>query len=137
MRLPLTLQLHRSRQLDLLLASVHLAAMTATLLAALPLIVRLLLLVAIAIAAGFTLWRLGRAACRITLRDDGLLEIERDGAAAGSAQVLAQSTVLNWLTVLLLRGDRGRESLTILPDALSSDDFRALRLWLRWRAELC
>ncbi len=136
MRLPLTLQLHRSRRLDLLLASLHLAAMTATLLAALPLILRLLLLAAIAVAAGFTLRRLGRAACRLTLRGDGLLEIERDGAAAASAQVLAQSTVMNWLTVLLLRGERGREALTILPDALSSEDFRALRLWLRWRAEL-
>jgi hypothetical protein len=39
------------------------------------------------------------------------------------------------LIVLRVRDDQARRrSLTLLPDSLSADQFRLLRMWLRWRA---
>jgi hypothetical protein len=45
--------------------------------------------------------------------------------------------VLWFLTVLnLARGDdRRRISVLILPDGIDTDEFRRLRVWLRWRAD--
>lgn len=138
MQLPLTLTLRRSRQLDILLLTMHASALAGAGLAALPLWLRVLLAAAITASAWHQMWRLSgpRRICRLTLRADGLLDLERSSGLGGEAAVLAQSTVMSWLTVLLLRRDGRREALAILADALGPDDFRALRLWLRWRAEL-
>jgi toxin CptA len=49
-------------------------------------------------------------------------------------QVLGSSYVSPWLTVLNLRLDGRRLAMhvVLLPDALDHDDFRRLRVWLRW-----
>ena len=54
-----------------------------------------------------------------------------------AAMVLPDSTVFIFLIVLRLRiGEERRVSnVTLLPDQMSSEPFRLLRLWLRWRAE--
>jgi len=137
-RLPLVLKLRRSRRLDILLLTMHAAALAAVGLAALPLWSRSLLAAATIVSAWLTMRGLGgpERVCSLTLRADGLLDLERSSGLVGEASVLAQSTVTSWLTVLLLRRDARRETLAILPDALHPDDFRALRLWLRWRASL-
>ena len=51
-----------------------------------------------------------------------------------AVQILPDSTVFRQLLVLRLRfGDTGRvRSLALLPDSMSSEQFRVLRLWLRW-----
>jgi hypothetical protein len=58
------------------------------------------------------------------------------GSRIGVA-VLQDSTVFNRLIVLRLRiGEEKRVSkLVLLPDHMSADQFRLLRLWLRWHAE--
>ena len=136
MRLPHRLPLQRSRQLLVLLLLLHAGALAAALLADLLLLIRLLLVMAILASAGFKLRRDPGRVCALTLDADGTLEFERADGRRGRARVLAQSTVIAWLVVLLLRGEGGRVALSVLPDALSPEDFRALRLWLRWRAEL-
>lgn len=49
--------------------------------------------------------------------------------------LLGSSFVSPWLTVLNLRPVGGRCSvpLVILPDAAGEEDFRRLRVWLRWK----
>ena len=49
--------------------------------------------------------------------------------------VLGSSFVSPLLTVLSLRmlGAGGSRSLVVTPDALGADEFRRLRVWLRWR----
>ena len=51
--------------------------------------------------------------------------------------VLADSTVFSRLIVLRLRvGEEARvSSLVLLPDQMPAEQFRVLRLWLRWHAE--
>lgn len=77
-----------------------------------------------------------RVVC-LTLHRDGAVELQRhdDAATLVRGRVDPQTTVMSWLTVLLLRSSSGRRlSLTLLPDALDGEDFRRLRLWLRWIA---
>ena len=59
-----------------------------------------------------------------------------DGDRA-AATVLADSTVFSRLIVLRLRvGEEARvSSLVLLPDQMPAEQFRVLRLWLRWHAE--
>ena len=49
--------------------------------------------------------------------------------------MLPDSVVFNQLIVLRLRiGDTRRVvNLVLLPDSMSAEQFRVLRLWLRWR----
>ena len=138
MQLPLTIRLRRSRQLDILLLLVHAAALGAVALAALPLWLRLVLLAAIAASAWIAARRQSGPGpvCSLTLNADGTIDLERSPGSVGKAAVLAQSAVTTSLTVLLLRCDGRREALAVLPDSLDPDDFRSLRLWLRWRAQL-
>lgn len=53
------------------------------------------------------------------------------------AEVLGSSFVTPWLTVLNLRlpGKRLAQHVVVLPDAVDSDAFRHLRVWLRWGCE--
>jgi hypothetical protein len=44
------------------------------------------------------------------------------------------TVVLSFLVVLLYRSQGRLRSMTLLGDSLSGEDFRQLRLWLRWRS---
>ena len=83
-----------------------------------------------------SLWHTLRPGRVLALRldQDGSLSCElRDGARL-AAMLLPDSTVFSWLVVLRLRleGERRVLSLPVLPDQMSPDEFRTLRLWLRW-----
>ncbi len=138
MQLPYSFKLQRSRQLDLLLLCAHAGALAAAALAALPWWLRLALATAVVASAWLSRRRLAgdMRICALNLRADGRLDFERAGGIKGVASVLAQSTVSAWLTVLLLSSGERREAMCILPDALTPEDFRVLRLWLSWRAEI-
>ena len=135
MQLPLTLSLRRSRRLTVLLVAAHALAAAAAFFLFPHWWLMLFLLAVILISAGLTLRRLGSPdrICRLTLRGDGQLAFSRADGSAGEARLHPQTTVMAFLCVLLLRV-RGRvEALVLLPDALDAEDFRQLRLWLRWR----
>jgi hypothetical protein len=127
----LSLQFKPSRRLLLLQSLAHVAAAAAVMASTIPswLAVLLLLLV------GFS-WvrvRRGSALTGLMLRGDGTIEtLSSDGAAAGA--VLHQHTlVLSFLVVVLYRQNDRLQALTLLGDSLTTEDFRQLRLWLRWR----
>jgi hypothetical protein len=89
------------------------------------------LLLASALAVGI---RLRRSRLRnLTLRGDGRVELEFADGRRGDADVVAGSTVLAWLVILRIEmGDR-KLALPISADMLNVEDFRQLRVWLRWR----
>jgi toxin CptA len=136
MLLPLTLTLHHSRRLGLLLGAMHLGAATAASLISIPWWIKLVLLSLILASALRQLFGLTgkNRICRLTLKDDGRLEFSREDGSGGEARLHPQSTVTSPLVVLLLRLEGRVESLVFLPDSLDEEDFRQLRLWLRWCA---
>jgi toxin CptA len=134
MQLPLTVSLRPSRRLGVLLVFAHLCAVAAAWLITIPWSIKLALFAAILASAGYQLFRLtgqGRIR-RLILKDDGHLEFSRVDGSGGEARIHPQTTVTSLLAVLLLRQEGRIEALVLLPDALNAEDFRLLRLWLRW-----
>mgnify|MGYP001317708554 CR=1 FL=1 len=129
--LPLVLTVHPSRRLRWTVTALHLAAAGAVWLAALPVSAQL----AGTALIGASLAMHRRTRRQTTLRADakGKLEIRENGAwqAVAGFQVplrFPQLTLLRYT-----RGEQRRtEHLAILPDGLSEQDFRRLRVWLRW-----
>lgn len=130
---PLSLSLRPSRRLLLIQSIAHLAAAAAVLAATLPAGMAALLLLLI----GASLARLRRAAQvdRLNLLGDGRLEIVSPGGTPIEAIIHPHTLVLSFLVVLRYRQQGRWQSLTLLSDSLAAEDFRQLRLWLRWRAE--
>lgn len=66
---------------------------------------------------------------------DGRLAVRQDGDWL-AAVVAPDTLVWAWLVVLRYRvaGSARWANVVVLPDSLAADDFRRLRVWLRWRA---
>lgn len=108
----------------------HFAALAALFLARAPaaiVVAGLVLLLASFIAS-----RRRTAPPLIRCKADGCLEIRR-AATWQAASVLPDSVALPWLIVLRWRENGRRHSLPLPPDALSDDEHRRLRVWLRWK----
>lgn len=138
MQLPVTLTLQPSRRLALLLLAVHSGVLGLLAAVTISFWIKLLLLPAILFSAWRVLksiWRRQRI-IRLTLRADGRLDYLRLNAAIGEARIHPHTTVTPQLTVLLLSSERRIEPLVLLPDSLDAEEFRQLRLWLRWQAVL-
>jgi toxin CptA len=141
MQLPHTLNLQPSRRLALLLVAAHGGTLASATMIDLPIGFKLLVMVGIVLSLLFALFKMhgSRQVIQLTLRSDGLLEVRRQNEQSGQSEsarlrVHPHSMVTSFLTVLLLEQGKRLEALTLLPDALNSEDFRCLRLWLRWKA---
>ena len=92
--------------------------------------------VAIPAVLVYSIWSFLRLPKFVSLRltiAEGVSCLEADGTSV-YATVLPESTVFGWLVVLRFRidGDSKVRALTLLPDHMSCEEFRMLRLWLRW-----
>jgi hypothetical protein len=69
----------------------------------------------------------------LILHGDG--RIEKLGADNTVHEMVLHShtTVLPFLIILLYRQKNRLQSLVLLKDSLQAEDFRQLRLWLRWQ----
>ena len=138
MQLPITIGLHRSCLLGRLIAVVAILGAATALAFPVMLLLRLALFVLVVLLAMLA-WRQNRPSV-------WALRLERDGsfALAGrgdsdfiAASCLPGATVHPWLTVFRLQTEQGRRySVVLVPDSLAAADFRRLRVFLRWRAEL-
>lgn len=135
MHFPVSIELRRSRFLSILLLLIHVLAVGCV--AILPWMwpFRVLFLSLV----GASLWRALRPhelAGLCIYGSDRLDCLLADRTRAALA-VMPDSTVFDRLIVLRLRiGEETRiRHLTLLPDQMSAEQFRALRLWLRWQAE--
>jgi hypothetical protein len=132
---PIAIELHRSALLFFLLVLFH--ALAAACLVMLPWSwhQRSVLLILVGLSLGYALRRPRIIGLRLCTRDR-LDCVLADGNRV-AAKALPGSTVFARLIVLRLRiGDDTRvTSLALLPDQMSTEQFRLLRLWLRWHAE--
>lgn len=73
----------------------------------------------------------------LRLDADGRCEFQTRTGAWCEAVLLGSSFVAPHLTVLNLKPADGRmvKHLVILPDAVDTEDFRRLRVWLKWRCK--
>jgi hypothetical protein len=135
-RFPVFIGLRRSKILISALSLMHCAAAGAMLAISWPLPVRIVLLVALAGSLPYSL-RPPRVVSLRLYGDGGLECVLPDGTAL-PATPLPDSAVFFWLVVLRLKAEDEGESATIslplLPDSMSREEFRILRLWLRWGA---
>lgn len=127
---PLVVTIGSSLQLRILLAAAHAASALAIFLAALPVLMQW----TGAVLLVFSLVYYCRPAQSVRLRGnhEGKLEIWHDthwqeAHLAGSSNVLANCAVLH------LAVENRKRYLIVLPDSLPREDFRRLRVWLRWR----
>lgn len=137
MQLPITIALHRSFRLGAALLSAHLLAMVVVALPGWPSEIVLFLLVGAgaSMLVSWHQWQL-RIGC-LRLYHDGQIECRLVGRESFvSAELLRGTTIHPWLTVLRLETAEGRIVVTILPDSMVAEDFRRLRLWMRWRADV-
>ena len=129
---PLSVSIRPSRRLLLIQSSAHVAAAMAVLVATIPswLAATLLLLIGASLAHQRRL----SPVAGLLLHGDGRLEAVGIDGTTSEAVVHPHTFVLSFLVVLLYRQERHLRSLTLLADSLAAEDFRQLRLWLRWRS---
>ena len=130
---PLSIPFKPSRRLLLIQMVAHIVAIGAVFAATLPLWLATVLLLLIGVS--MSLARRGPCAGRLILDADGRLEIVGADDTANTVEVHPQTLVLSFLVVLVYRQAGRLRSLTLLGDSLATEeDFRWLRLWLRWRS---
>lgn len=77
----------------------------------------------------------------LILYGDGRIEkvlsplLDGAGDASNDMVLHPHTTVLPFLVVLLYRQKNRLQSLVLLKDSLEAEDFRQLRLWLRWHTK--
>lgn len=129
---PLPVFLKPSQRLLVIQSLAHLVAAGAVLATNLPAwLVALLLLL-----TGASLARVRRPppVASLVLAGDGSIEIVGADGTASKAVVHPHTLVLSFLVVLLYSQQGRLRSLILLGDSLPGEDFRRLRLWLRWRS---
>jgi hypothetical protein len=94
----------------------------------------LLLQIAVAIALGISLCHTLRPSRISVLRfhENGDLECTLSDGTRQPLILLPGATVFSWLVVLRLRAEGETISLTLFPDHMPREEFRLLRLCLRW-----
>ena len=128
----LSVSIKPSRRLLLVQLLAHAAAAGAVLASAIaPWIAAVLLLL---VGASLARQRAITPVAALLLRGDGRCETVGADGTASEAVIHPHTLVLAFLIVLLYRQDGRLRSLTLLGDSLPAEDFRQLRLWLRWRS---
>ncbi|HUO44534.1 MAG TPA: protein YgfX [Burkholderiales bacterium] len=76
------------------------------------------------------------AVIRIAPSESGKIDVQSETGAWEECEVLGSSYASPLLTVLNLTSIDSRRfrRAVVLPDSMSPEDFRALRVWLRWKA---
>jgi toxin CptA len=77
------------------------------------------------------------ATVAIEIGSDNIVSIQTRSAEWREYGVLGSCYVMPYLTVLNLRHSEGRATkrVALLPDSLHAEDFRKLRVWLRWKED--
>jgi hypothetical protein len=139
---PIEVRLGRSARLLFLLIALHAAGVAALAASALPAWLRLaplplLLWSCVHHARMHALRSVPDAIVALRLGADGALAAALRGGGWVAVSALPGSAILGFVVVLRAGGPaRGRRTLVVTSDALAPGQWRALRLWLRWRAAL-
>ncbi|HZX30669.1 MAG TPA: protein YgfX [Rhodocyclaceae bacterium] len=136
MQFPITIGLHRSFLGGLIGALIHGGAAIAVVLTPWAVWVRAVLAVAVVVSA-LLARRSGRpAVTALRLLGNGRVECRLEGDSEfRSAELQPGNTVHPWLSVIRLSVDMRPVTVVMLPDSATTEEFRRLRVWLRWRAD--
>ncbi len=135
----LRINLKPSRQLTLFLIVGHLIAAACVVIVPLQLGLKVLLLGMLLMSLLFNLrhqswraWPFSIIALQFE-RDSPVFMQFRNGKTL-EAQVLESSVVTPYLTILLLKPNQSwfARSVVLMPDMLTAERFRVLRVWLKW-----
>jgi len=136
-RFPITVGLRRSRLIGGVLPVLTAIGLIAIERVAWPPVASWLVAVALVLAAF--------AAARGLRPRIETLRIDEDGSLSGLAigasefspvRLLPGATAHPWLTVMRLAHAQGIWLIVVAPDCVAPEDFRRLRVWLRWRASV-
>ena len=132
--------LRPSRILTAILVLAHGAAIAMVALAGMPFWLELIAIAALVASLVFdvrqtALLRAPDAVITLEIASDDKLSIQTRRSEWIECEVLGSTYVTSFLTILNLKGiDSGRNTrAVILPDSLDAEDFRKLRVWLRWK----
>jgi len=83
------------------------------------------------------LLRMPDAIVGIEISSDDVLSVQTRRGEWLESEVLGSSYVVSFLAILNLRETASRKSrrVVVLPDSMAAEDFRQLRVWLRWGRE--
>ena len=129
---PFSFSITPSRRLLLIQSLAHITVAIAVLAATVPSWLAAALLMVI--GASLACQRRAFPVAGLVLNGDGRLEIVGADGTASEVAVHPHTFVVSFLVVLLYRQERRLRALTLLADSLAVEDFRQLRLWLRWRS---
>ncbi|GHU20250.1 hypothetical protein FACS189475_08830 [Betaproteobacteria bacterium] len=134
MQSPVFIELRRSNILIGSVGLMHCAAAVVFFFLPWPLPLRIVLPGALAISLVYAL-RPPRIVS-LRLHGNGDLECALSDGTLRPAILLPDTTVFSWLVVLRLRveDEKGTISLPLFPDHMSREEFRLLRLCLRWNS---
>lgn len=138
----LSITLRPSCLLGLLLVAMHALALLSAWQVPLALVAKIgvaaLLASSLALSLRQHVWRAGKRSVRaIRLTGECDLSLQGQDGAWLEAAILPSSFISPYLTVLNLQleGERRARHVIILPDAMDSEQFRQLRVWLRWKCK--
>ena len=137
MQFPITIGLHRSRFLDLGLLFVALLASVAALASPQATTIQFSVCAVIWVAAGLAWRELTPKFSAIRLERSGQVFVALYGKSDFlAAEILPGATVHPWMTVVKLKTEEARsKALIATVDSLNRQNFRRLRVFLRWQAE--
>lgn len=137
MQFPIMIGLHRSRFMDLGLLFVALLASVAALAFPQTTTIQFSVCAAIWVAAGLAWRELTPKFSAIRLERSGQVFVALNGKSEFlAAEILPGATVHLWMTVVKLKTEEaGSKALIATVDSLNRQDFRRLRVFLRWQAE--
>lgn len=134
------IEIRPSRQLALVLVLAHLGAAAASIAVELPAWAKAVLLIPILASLAWSLYKhalLGSAhsVVAVEVGEGSAASVRTRSGDWHKSVVLDSSFVAPYLTVLNLRIDQSRFAchVVIMPDSVMAEDFRRLRVWLRWR----
>jgi toxin CptA len=129
-----------SRRLALGLCLAHAVAAGAGVVATMAVVPKVFLLLVVGLSCarsvyGPALLRSRSAIVALDVRDDGALSFQTRRGEWHECTLLGSSFVAPYLTVLNLKseGSRHTNRVVIMPDSATPEEFRRLRIWLRWR----
>ena len=135
MQFPITIELHRSHRLSLLLAIFHALAVGCVIALPWPWLMRSALLLLIGVSLVYA-QRKSPIRGLYLRAGDGIEGLLADGSRT-QLVVRPDSTVFSRMIVLRVGMGEARSisNLVLLPDQMSAEQFRVLRIWLRWRSQ--
>ncbi len=137
MQFPITIGLRRSRFLVLALVTMTIVAIGMVMATPWSIGVRVAICLFLAITALLAWRQLSNLPSAIRLEQSGNILLAPTGTEQFiDASLVPGATVHPWLTVARLKTGAGTFLLIVAVDTMKSEDFRRLRVFLRWRAEI-